>query len=91
MLTKQMIYLRKRLNLSQAELAKSLNISASTVGMYEQGRRVPNVDMLVRLSTVFDVSLDYLITGSEHIHSGAGKRPAVDCPCTTCCWKNGNI
>lgn len=54
---------RQRLGLSQAQLAKKLHISASAVGMYEQGRREPSVDVLIALSRELDVSIDYLLTG----------------------------
>ena len=49
--------------MSQAELAARMGISASAVGMYEQGRREPSVDALVTLSEIFHVSTDYLLTG----------------------------
>ena len=55
--------LRRRAGLSQAELAHLLQCSASAVGMYEQGRREPSVDILVKLSRIFQVSTDYLLTG----------------------------
>lgn len=59
--------LRKQLGISQAELARRLRISPSTVGMYEQGRREPSLDMLVQLARTFGVSTDFLLdttTGS---------------------------
>lgn len=83
--------LRKDVGMSQAQLAKELNISASTIGMYEQGRRVPGIDMLVTMSRIFDVSLDYLITGEEYTPSSSGRKERTfreDCPCSTCYWKN---
>jgi transcriptional regulator with XRE-family HTH domain len=55
--------LRGRLGWSQAELAHRLNVSPSAVGMYEQGRREPSVDMLLSLSRVLGVSMEYLLTG----------------------------
>ena len=55
--------LRRRAGLSQAELAQLLRCSASAVGMYEQGRREPASDTLVRLAEVFAVSTDYILTG----------------------------
>ena len=67
MLSIQISYLRMQNNLSQAQLAKLLNISPSALGMYEQGRRVPSLDILIKLSEYFHVSLDYLITGRSHI------------------------
>ncbi len=55
--------LRQTAGMSQSELAKKLQVSPSTVGMYEQGRREPALNILVSMAEVFDVSLDYLITG----------------------------
>ena len=63
MLNKQIESLRRKMGWSQAELARRLHISASTVGMYEQGRRVPSIDILVAMSAEFGVPLDYLVTG----------------------------
>lgn len=49
--------------MSQAQLAKALQVSPSAVGMYEQGRREPSADTLVELSKIFSVSVDYILTG----------------------------
>ncbi|WP_343337344.1 hypothetical protein TPELB_23890 [Terrisporobacter petrolearius] len=53
--------LRTEFNMSQSELAKKLDISPSTVGMYEQGRRYPDFDTLIKISEFFNVSLDFLL------------------------------
>lgn len=76
--------LRKEAGLSQTQLAKKLNISPSALGNYEQGRRLPSVDLLVQISRFFDISLDYLVTGTDHGH----KSKAGLCPCDTCYWKD---
>lgn len=55
--------LRSQKGLSQAELACKLHVSASTIGMYEQGRREPALKKIVLLASVFDVTIDYLLTG----------------------------
>lgn len=65
MLAKQIKILRTNIGMSQAQLAVKLNVSPSAVGMYEQGRRVPSVDLLILLARLFNVSLDYLIVGTE--------------------------
>ena len=56
--------LRRDAGWSQAELGKRLRVSASAVGMYEQGRREPSADTLVTLSRTFGVTVDYLLTGT---------------------------
>lgn len=55
--------LRHDAGLSQAELGKRLGVSASAIGMYEQGRREPSLDILLALCRQFQVSADYLLTG----------------------------
>ena len=50
MLHIQIESLRRKMGWSQAELAKRLHISPSSVGMYEQGRREPSIDILVALA-----------------------------------------
>lgn len=48
-------------HMTQRELAKLLGVSASAVGMYEQNRREPDLEILQRLSQIFGVSLDALL------------------------------
>lgn len=64
MLGHRIAFLRHKNGLSQAELARELNISPSTLGMYEQGRRNPPNDILVALARRLQVSTDYLLTGN---------------------------
>ena len=63
MLGARIAALRKESGLSQAELAEKLQISASSMGMYEQGRREPSGQMLVSLAQTLGVTTDYLLTG----------------------------
>jgi transcriptional regulator with XRE-family HTH domain len=65
MIGSQIAQLRQERGMCQAELAALLRISPSAVGMYEQGRRLPSLSMVVRLSRVFGVSTDYLLTGKD--------------------------
>lgn len=53
--------LRKSRSMSQFQLAKTLNIATSTLGMYETNRRKPNMEMLEKLADFFGVSIDYLL------------------------------
>ncbi len=56
--------LRHQMGISQAQLARQLGVSPSAVGLYEQGRREPSAQLLISMARIFDVSLDYLMTGS---------------------------
>lgn len=58
---------RKMHGLSQAELAERLGVSPSAIGMYEQGRRTPSIDILILLAREFSISLHFLITGFPYI------------------------
>ena len=64
MLGARIAALRREAGLSQAELASQLQISASAMGMYEQGRREPSGQMLVALARILGVTTDYLLTGT---------------------------
>ncbi|MCI8343279.1 MAG: helix-turn-helix transcriptional regulator [Clostridia bacterium] len=57
--------IRKKKNLNQLKVAMDLSISREALSLYENGKRNPSLDMLVALSKYFNVSIDYLITGSE--------------------------
>ena len=63
MLGARIAALRKGAGINQAALAKRLHVSASAVGMYEQGRREPSAACIVALAELFHVSTDYLLTG----------------------------
>ncbi len=63
MLGARIAALRQQAGLSQAQLAQKLQISASAVGMYEQGRRQPSGELLVAMGDLFGVGVDYLLTG----------------------------
>ena len=57
--------IRKKKKLSQLKVALDLYISRESISYYENGQRSPDIEMLVKLSDYFDVSIDYLITGKE--------------------------
>ena len=53
-------YYRKRDGYSQRELAKKIGVSASTIGMYESGKRFPEHEIEEALAKIFNVSLNDL-------------------------------
>lgn len=56
-------YLRKRKGLTQAELAAALNISQSTVTMYERGKRKPTLEDAEAIADYFNVDMNTLVGG----------------------------
>ena len=91
MLAKQIKNLRVKAGMSQLQLAEKLSVGPSTVGMYEQGRRTPSVDMIILLAKAFGVSIDYLLIGAEISNSAMDEKAAGsqhDCCRRTCCPNN---
>lgn len=62
-------FLRKRLALTQEELGKVLNVSTSTVGMYERGEREPSFKVLMHIAEYFETSIDYLLGHQTNINN----------------------
>src|SRR5512145_520020 len=59
---------RKKLNLSQAELAQQVSISSQAVGKWERGESMPDILTLNRLAEILGVDLNYF---SESFQSEA--------------------
>lgn len=53
--------LRIQRGLTQTELAGMLGVSKSVISSYENGVHLPPYDILIRLSSLFGVSCDYLL------------------------------
>ncbi len=53
--------LRKNNSLTQKELGKKMGVSAQTILNWENGVYQPNIDELINLADIFNVSLDYLV------------------------------
>lgn len=50
---------RKKINLSQAELAQQVSISPQAVGKWERGESMPDITTLNRLAEILDVDLNF--------------------------------
>lgn len=57
--------IRKKKRYTQLKVAMDLSISREALSYYETGKRSPDLEMLLRLSRYFNVSIDYLISGKE--------------------------
>lgn len=58
--------LREENNITQEELAKKLNLSSKgIVSMYEKEDRKPSLEILIKLSEIFNCSIDYILCQSD--------------------------
>ncbi len=60
-LAQNLRYLREQKGLSQREFSEIFGLSSSAVTMWEREQRKPDIEMIVRLSEYFDVTLDELV------------------------------
>lgn len=58
--------IRQDNNLTQEELAKKINTSRSNIANYENNKNMPSVDVLEKISKVFNCSTDYLMGKSKY-------------------------
>lgn len=63
---------RKRLDLTQEELAEKLNISQKSISKYETGARKPSFETLTEMAKLFNVSTDYLLGISDSRTGNSG-------------------
>lgn len=64
-IAKNIAELRQSNNMTQLELAEKLNYSDKTISKWERAESSPDISILVEISRLFGVSLDYLVQ-SEH-------------------------
>ena len=64
-IAKNLIFYRKKANLTQAELAQKINYSDKSVSKWESGAGVPDVYILLELSALYGVSVDELVGKTE--------------------------
>lgn len=59
--------LRTSCNMTQADLAKKLNITRSSVNAWEMGISVPSTTYIVELAQLFHVSTDYILGLKQNV------------------------
>ena len=58
--------MRQLCHLSQRQMAERLGISQPSYIRYENGTSEPTLENLVRIASIFDVSVDYLLGRSQY-------------------------
>ena len=77
-LGKQIKMHRQELHLSQEELANRIYVSRQTISNWENDKSYPDVNSLVLLSEIFQISLDKLIKGDIDIMKEAIKKEEIE-------------
>lgn len=64
----KLIQLRKKSGWSQEELAQQMHVSRQSVSKWEGAQSVPDLEKMVQLSRLFNVTTDYLLKiGRAHV------------------------
>lgn len=61
MLGKQLKVLRESKQKSQQEVCSALNIEQSTLANYENGKRIPKIEILIKIAEYYQCSVDFLL------------------------------
>ncbi len=67
----KLIRLRKEKNLTQEELAEYMNVTRQSVSKWESSDSIPDIEKIIKLSHLFNVSTDYLL--KDNIESNNNK------------------
>ena len=57
----RLIVLMEDFNMTQVDLAKKIGISNVTISRYLSGDRIPRLDVIAKIASEFNVSIDYLL------------------------------
>jgi uncharacterized protein YjbI with pentapeptide repeats len=76
---------RKKINLSQADLAQQVSISAQAVGKWERGESMPDITTLNRLADILGVDLNYFSerhqpAETDDTNTATLDQPSVEAP-----------
>lgn len=69
--------LRSKYGYNQEKLAALVGVSRSTIAMWETGKSQPDNESLLKLSEVFNVSIDFLL-GNKKEHAAKSDMPSPD-------------
>lgn len=66
-------YLRKQKGLSQEELADKIGVSRQAVSKWESKQSTPDLDKILVMSDLFEVTTDYILKGIEPVSTTSKK------------------
>lgn len=62
----RLIVLMEDFNMRQIDLSKKIGISNVTISRYLSGDRIPRLDVITKIASAFNVSIDYLLGLSDN-------------------------
>lgn len=78
MLNQKLLELRKANNLSQNALAEKLHMSRQAISRWETGKTVPDIETLKKLSVLYNISLDELISLEPNRSTSTTESPSAN-------------
>ena len=75
--SEKLFELRKKSGLSQEELADKINVSRQTISKWEMNQSSPEMDKLINLSEIFNISIDELV-GNERLEESNNEEENKD-------------
>ncbi len=78
-LADKIIFQRKKAGWSQEELAEQLGVTRQSVSKWEGAQSIPDMDKILQMSRIFNVSTDYLLKDDVN-----EPEPEVDAPESSC-------
>ena len=75
-----LIALRTKCGLTQAELGAKLNYSDKSISKWERGESVPDAYTLTKLAEIYGVSVDYILSDHDGVEAPAGMPVGTDEP-----------
>ena len=61
----RIMIIRKQKGLSQGQLGKKVGTSGDIIGRYERGVMSPSIDVIIKISDILEISIDYLVGKTE--------------------------
>lgn len=78
--------LRKENNYTQEQIAAALGVSRQSISKWESNLAYPETDKLIRMSEMFQCSLDYLLKDEEEMGGGLLANSAICCLTAVFCF-----
>ena len=71
-------YLREKNGFTQKDIATKLGVEPAAISKYELDMREPNIEALKKLSTIFNVSIDYLLGRTPDVFVDEANKESLD-------------